>query len=160
MLYNFCQAFQAILTLACGRSSKPKEQNESKEDLLTPAEKRANRVNSVKEGGQEEAEKEEWDYDENTPEQNLEHVKEMIQKEGGWLKWKNTEHTRDENFYKTVAVVSDKTEVKFKEDILSLILCIYTKKNVEGFKITGRQRGKFLAQGILVQGLILFMLIA
>jgi hypothetical protein len=136
MLYNFCQALNAIVVQACCGSPKPKEIKESKQELLTIEEKRANRVNSINEGGEEQ--EKEWDYDMNSPEENLEHVKEMLVKCGGFLNWKNDEHTKDENFYKTVAVASDKTEVKFKEDILALILCIYTKKNAEGFVITGR----------------------
>jgi hypothetical protein len=74
--------------------------------------------------------------------------------------WNNADHTNDENFYKFVAVVADKKEVKFKEDILGFILCNYIEENVKKYKISPRQRAKYLAQAILVQFLVLFMLIA
>jgi hypothetical protein len=147
MCYNSVQSLNAIIKLTCCKS-KPKEVKDSKVELLDKTPEDKPRVDSVNEGG-EEQEEEEWDYDKHTGEENLEFAAEKVEKIGV-MNWKNEEHSRDENFYKTVAVISDKKEVKFKEDILSVILCMYTKENVEKYKLTPRQRAKYLSQAVLV----------
>ena len=42
--------------------------------------------------------------------------------------------------------ISNKYHVEFKEDIVTLVMVQYTKKTQDIFMMTGRQRGKWLAQ--------------
>jgi hypothetical protein len=76
--------------------------------------------------------------------------------------WNPSEHTKLENFEHMVEKISDKKELKFNEDMVTTVMCFYLKKNDGKDKmwITKRQRAKYLAQTILIQILVLFMLIA
>lgn len=76
--------------------------------------------------------------------------------------WNPDEHTKQENFDHMVEKISDKKELKFNEDMVTTVMMLYLKKNdgKDKYWITGRQRAKYLAQTILIQVLVLFMLVA
>jgi hypothetical protein len=58
--------------------------------------------------------------------------------------WDAREHDDKENFDHMVGIISDKTEVGFNEDMVTITLCMYLKKNDgdDKYMLTPRARAK------------------